>query len=444
MSASLTLTTFTGQAKALDTLTLDTTGNALGSNPSLPKVNGQPRATLYRHDVYDRDQQLSIVSKGGGTVMVKQPSTGKCLNAYRPTRRSAVNFWPCSDSDGDQRFHLELNGNNEGRLRRAGTNLCVDAPSRTTTGSRIHLYDCMAGNANQKWKRNPIINNPAAGLPSTVTIVSRPNNLALDAGGDSNNSIYGHRSPNKGNRWHQWDLRRVGNYYLITNKQTGRALDAGGKLGADVYPHPQPNAQNDYHLWRIESVGGGNFILISKATGRALDSGGRNYDIYAHPKPIRDNQYHHWKLADVGSGGSNGGGSSSGDSSWQSPVGSDWYVASGYGYRGGKMHSGIDLNWGSTAWADYGKPIQSVRAGRVSRIGWESNGFGNFVVVDHGDGFLSYYAHLSSVTVKQGDRVSNNSVVGKLGNSGNSTGPHLHFSMKKNGRWVNPNDYIKF
>jgi len=237
MSASLTMTAFAGSAKALETLTLDS-GYALGPDPSLPAIHGQPRSTIHRGDVYNSNQQLEVVPKDRGTVMIKHRSTNKCLNAYRPGIETLLNFWPCSDSDGDQRFHLEMDNQGRGIIRREGTNLCVDAPHRSTGQSLLQLHVCNSNNANHLWKRNPIFNGPATNLPSTVMLTSWANNLALDSGGANNTDIYGHPNPTTANPWHQWELHRAGNYYLLKNKATGKALDAGGDGGRTVYPHP--------------------------------------------------------------------------------------------------------------------------------------------------------------------------------------------------------------
>jgi murein DD-endopeptidase MepM/ murein hydrolase activator NlpD len=126
-----------------------------------------------------------------------------------------------------------------------------------------------------------------------------------------------------------------------------------------------------------------------------------------------------------------------------SPVASNWIVTSGYAMRDGKFHYGLDLSTQYSRDA-FGKPAASVSAGKILKVAWEANGFGNYVVVDHGNGITSYYAHLSEVDVKVGDLVNQGTTVGKVGSTGNSTGPHLHFAMKLNGTWVNPTGYVKF
>ena len=116
-------------------------------------------------------------------------------------------------------------------------------------------------------------------------------------------------------------------------------------------------------------------------------------------------------------------------------------VTSGYGNRLHpilgvyRLHSGIDL--GST----HGQPVHAARAGVVITAGaW--GGYGNTVVIDHGGGVSSLYAHLSQVTVSPGDLVRPLDRVGNIGSTGLSTGPHLHFEIRLNGTPVDPLGYL--
>ena len=116
-------------------------------------------------------------------------------------------------------------------------------------------------------------------------------------------------------------------------------------------------------------------------------------------------------------------------------------VSSGFGNRlhpilgGYRLHAGIDL--GNTT----GQPVYATRDGVVVTAGpW--GGYGNAVVLDHGDGLSSLYAHLSAVTVRPGDLVVGLEQVGNIGSTGLSTGPHLHFEIRLNGRAVNPLGYL--
>ena len=96
------------------------------------------------------------------------------------------------------------------------------------------------------------------------------------------------------------------------------------------------------------------------------------------------------------------------------------------------FHPGIDLG------AEIGDPIKPVRAGEVSEAGHAKDGYGNTVVIDHGSGLTSRYAHLSKIEVEVGQEVTTNTEIGKVGITGHSTGPHLHLEIRQNGFPLNP------
>jgi murein DD-endopeptidase MepM/ murein hydrolase activator NlpD len=108
---------------------------------------------------------------------------------------------------------------------------------------------------------------------------------------------------------------------------------------------------------------------------------------------------------------------------------------SGYNYSG--VHPAIDIG-GST-----GNAIFATDAGVVVYAGWSNYGYGNLIVVDHGNGWQSAYAHLSSINVACGQSVFAGTVIGGLGSTGNSSGPHLHFELVFNGAKVNPLDFLQ-
>lgn len=81
-------------------------------------------------------------------------------------------------------------------------------------------------------------------------------------------------------------------------------------------------------------------------------------------------------------------------------------------------------------------------AGTVVSAGWDDGGYGNLVIIDHGNGLQSYYAHNSKILVKEGQSISKGQHIAEVGSTGNSTGPHSHFEVRKNGVAVNPNDYL--
>lgn len=117
-----------------------------------------------------------------------------------------------------------------------------------------------------------------------------------------------------------------------------------------------------------------------------------------------------------------------GTNTFQSPV-RDAYVSQGY--------------WANHRALDYagrtGTPIRAVDRGIVAyaNFGW-NHGYGSLVVVDHGNGYTSLYAHLSTIAVRKGNPVKQGQVIGSMGNTGNSTGPHLHLEIRKDSRSLNP------
>ena len=106
-------------------------------------------------------------------------------------------------------------------------------------------------------------------------------------------------------------------------------------------------------------------------------------------------------------------------------------VGSVFGPRGDRFHTGVDIV------ASTGTPVGAARAGRVVFAGWYT-GYGRLVVVAHGDGVRSFYAHLLRFTVRVGDRVRTGERLGLVGASGEATGPHLHFEVRVRGAAVDP------
>jgi murein DD-endopeptidase MepM/ murein hydrolase activator NlpD len=110
-------------------------------------------------------------------------------------------------------------------------------------------------------------------------------------------------------------------------------------------------------------------------------------------------------------------------------------VTSGFGWRWGRMHEGIDIG------AGYGTPIRAAAAGRVVYAG-SMSGYGNLVAIDHGGGISTAYGHQSSVAVGVGQVVSQGETVGYVGCTGHCFGPHLHFEVRVNGSPVDPLGYL--
>ncbi len=126
--------------------------------------------------------------------------------------------------------------------------------------------------------------------------------------------------------------------------------------------------------------------------------------------------------------------------SWPAPA--SYNITSPYGYRihpvykTKKFHSGIDIG------AGYGTAVVAANGGTVTMAGW-NGGYGNCIVIDHGGGLATLYGHMSSISVSKGASVSKGQQIGKVGSTGVSTGPHLHFEALKNGSTTDPMAYFK-
>jgi murein DD-endopeptidase MepM/ murein hydrolase activator NlpD len=88
-----------------------------------------------------------------------------------------------------------------------------------------------------------------------------------------------------------------------------------------------------------------------------------------------------------------------------------------------------------------GAPIVAGASGKVSFVGWQ-NGYGQLIVIDHGGGLTTRYGHLSHIDVKLGQTLSRGEFIGRVGSTGRSTGPHLHYEVRINDQAVNPLQYL--
>ncbi|MBR5437982.1 MAG: M23 family metallopeptidase [Clostridia bacterium] len=119
-------------------------------------------------------------------------------------------------------------------------------------------------------------------------------------------------------------------------------------------------------------------------------------------------------------------------------------MSSNYGYRsasisGNAFHGGTDIAGSGIS----GKPVYASRAGKVITAVSSNRGYGIYVLIDHGDGYSTLYAHMSARYVSTGDNVSKGQMVGRVGSTGNSTGPHLHFEVRYYGEKKNPMNFVK-
>ena len=127
---------------------------------------------------------------------------------------------------------------------------------------------------------------------------------------------------------------------------------------------------------------------------------------------------------------------------FKSPISVRWRLTSHFGPRKDPIsglasnHTGIDMA------CPKGTPIKSVMSGTILKAGW-SNIYGNYVVIKHSGGYQTLYGHMTRYTVRQGQRVDQGTCIGYVGSTGYSTGPHLHFTVYKNGKRIDPLPLIK-
>ena len=127
---------------------------------------------------------------------------------------------------------------------------------------------------------------------------------------------------------------------------------------------------------------------------------------------------------------------SAGSFMWPVPYTSN--ITSYYGWRWGRLHAGIDIADSGV----YGQAVVASDGGRVTFAGDTGDGYGYYAIIDHGNGYQTVYAHCSSLAVSAGQYVSQGDIVGYVGSTGNSTGPHLHFEIRENGVKLNPMNFF--
>ena len=143
--------------------------------------------------------------------------------------------------------------------------------------------------------------------------------------------------------------------------------------------------------------------------------------------------------AAAGGGGGSGSANASGSFLW--PVASYVYVSSRFGLRihpitgQKKTHTGMDIA------SNQGTAVYASDGGTVTLAGW-NGGYGNCIMIDHGNGYVTLYGHLSSISVSKGQSVTQGATIGAVGSTGNSTGPHLHFEVLKDGTRIDPEQFF--
>ena len=124
------------------------------------------------------------------------------------------------------------------------------------------------------------------------------------------------------------------------------------------------------------------------------------------------------------------------------PVWSYW-VSSKYGTREDPFNSGKARHKGIDLASRTGNKIKTQARGKVTRVHYSNKGYGNLVEIDHGNGFLTKYAHLHKIYVKKGDYLEVDDAIGEVGSTGRSTGPHLHYEILFRGHPVDPMPFMQ-
>ena len=118
------------------------------------------------------------------------------------------------------------------------------------------------------------------------------------------------------------------------------------------------------------------------------------------------------------------------------PVKSGYTITSRFGPRWGTTHTGTDVA------APTGTAIYAAAAGTVAFSGNQGNGYGNYIIINHENGVSTLYGHCSSLSVSTGEYVAQGQYIAAVGSTGNSTGPHLHFEIRKDGARIDPQNYL--
>jgi len=170
----------TSVAQAVETFSVDNV--ALNTNWNFRRIDGNPRMSIWSRNDNDPDQQFDRLPGNRGGILLKQRSTGRCLNAHYLSNGSEINVWSCDANDPDQNWNLVDVGSSRFLIKRTGTNLCVDTPTRSDAG-KVHLVGCDGNNPNQRWR--------SSGSPP-------PADTRISAALDKLNGMYAITDPNGG------------------------------------------------------------------------------------------------------------------------------------------------------------------------------------------------------------------------------------------------------
>lgn len=205
------------------------------------------------------------------------------------------------------------------------------------------------------------------------------------------------------------------------------------QLAADEEALEEKRAESDELLHELEKKSEEYELLLAQSEVLQDDL---MQEIAAKEKELKEAKYDEY-LAKLALQGEN----PPSDATWVTPV-SGWTLTSPFGMRLHpvlgyyRMHNGIDMACAQ------GTPIYATRAGKVTVASYQAGGAGNYVSINHLDGFSSIYMHMTHYVVSAGQTVSQGQLIGYVGSTGISTGPHLHFGISYAGTYVNPLAYI--
>ena len=216
--------------------------------------------------------------------------------------------------------------------------------------------------------------------------------------------------------------------------EKGQLEEVRVQLAADEAALEKKRAESDDVLRELEAKSEEFEILMAESEILQEDL---MQEIAAKEKELKEAKYDEY-LAKLALQGEN----PPSNATWITPV-SGWKLTSPFGMRvhpvlkTQRMHNGIDMACAQ------GTPIYATRAGKVTRTSYQAGGAGNYVSINHLDGFASIYMHMTHYVVSAGQNVSAGQLIGYVGSTGMSTGPHLHFGVSYAGTDVKPLAYIR-
>ena len=243
-----------------------------------------------------------------------------------------------------------------------------------------------------------------------------------------------------------------GNYYILLDDphalQPGQELnilpvdgtyhewqEGEGLNGIATYYGVKPEDIINYPANKLDPATVGDFAHpnIAPGTWLVIPGGHREFISWSAPLGVtRENPASARVLGPGACGPISGGAVGFGSFIWPS----NKHTLSGFDYTPDANHWGIDIS------GNEGEAVYATDAGVVVYAGWNNYGYGNMIMVDHGNNFQSLYAHLSGISVTCGQSVGQGDLIGAIGTTGHSSGPHLHFEIRSLSSFVNPHDML--